>query len=389
MTNTLTPAFRAPPNAPSLLARLRALPLYREALAGVPDNAEWREIPRLTRERLTEAWEAGELVHPDAVRVHLTPHPGGGWLPEYATRADIVAHGRAGAAAFARAGVRREDHVQVAFGYHRFAGGWLMQDGLETLGAKTIPFGPGESEAQLETLRQLGVRVMVSAPSFAQRLGEAGARVELLIASGEPFTSVTGRRERVQAALSSEAGSCTALDCYATSEAGLIAMETPEQSGLRVLADWVFVEVLDPETEQPVPDGERGELVVTHLTREAMPLLRFRTGDLTRLERREDGTYLPGGVFGNVGGMLKVKGVKLFPRELAFWLAGHGLDHTQHTLRLWSQGGADRLGLTVRGEGRDNMQAVQADFQRRFAIKLDVLALDAAHEGRGVVDERT
>ncbi|WP_051935427.1 phenylacetate--CoA ligase family protein [Deinococcus sp. YIM 77859] len=389
MTDTLAPSVHAPPNAPSLLARLRALPLYRKALATVSDDADWRAVPLLTRERLTEAWAAGELAHPRAVRVHLTPHPGGGWLPEYATRADIRAHGRAAAAALARAGIRPEDHVQVAFGYHRFAGGWLMQDGLETLGAKTIPFGPGESEAQLETLRQLGVRVLVSAPSFAQRLGEAGARVDLLIAAGEPLTSVAGRRERVQAALSGETGRCTALDCYATSEAGLIALETPEQNGLRVLTDWVFVEVLDPDTGQPVPDGERGELVVTHLTREAMPLLRFRTGDLTRLERREDGTYLPGGVFGHVGGMLKVKGVKLFPREVAFWLAGHGLDHTEHTLRLWSRSGADRLELTVRGEGPVNLEAMQADFQRRFAVRLDALALDPTHEGRGVIDERT
>jgi len=359
------------------------LPFYRAALAGLPDDAPWTDVPLLTRGRLTEAWEAGELAHPDAVRVHLTPHPGGGWLPEYATRADIRAHGEASASAFARAGVRPQDHVQVAFGYHRFAGGWLMQDGLEALGAKTIPFGPGETEAQLETLARLGVRVLVSAPSFAQKLGEAGARVELLISSGEPLTSIAGRRERVQAALGG-----LALDCYATSEAGLIALETPQQDGLRVLEDWVFVEVLDPESGQPVPEGERGELVVTHLTKQAMPLLRFRTGDLTRLERRADGSYLPGGVFGNVGGMLKVKGVKLFPREVAFWLAGHGLDHTAHTLRLWSRGGADRVGVTVRGEVREDLEAVQADFQRRFAVRLDALSLDPAHEGEGVVDER-
>lgn len=383
MTNTLTPPAPAPPDLSALLARLRTLPLYRAALAGVPDDSPWTAVPLLTRERLTQAWEAGELAHPDAVRVHLTPHPAGGWLPEYATRADIQAHGEASAAAFARAGIRTSDHVQVAFGYHRFAGGWLMQDGLEALGAKTIPFGPGESEAQLEALARLGVRVLVSAPSFAQKLGEAGARVDLLISSGEPLTSIAGRRERVQEVLG-----CTALDCYASSEAGLIALETPRQDGLRVLNDWVFVEVLDPESGQPVPDGERGELVVTHLTKQAMPLLRFRTGDLTWLERRENGPYLPGGVFGNVGGMLKVKGVKLFPREVAFWLAGHGLDHTAHTLRLWSQGGADRVGLAVRGEGREDLGAVQADFQRRFAMRLDALSLDPAHGGEGVVDER-
>ncbi|MBB5235475.1 phenylacetate--CoA ligase family protein [Deinococcus budaensis] len=383
MTNTLISSAPAPPDLPALLGRLRTLPLYRAALTGLPQDAPWTDVPLLTRERLTGAWAAGELVHPDAVRVHLTPHPGGGWLPEYATRADIAAHGRASAAAFGRAGVRPGDHVQVAFGYHRFAGGWLMQDGLEALGAKTIPFGPGETEAQLDTLARLGVRVLVSAPSFAQKLGEAGARVELLISSGEPLTSIAGRRERVQAALGG-----TALDCYATSEAGLIALETPRQDGLRVLDDWVFVEVLDPDSGQPVADGERGELVVTHLAKEAMPLLRFRTGDLTRLERRADGAYLPGGVFGNVGGMLKVKGVKLFPREVAFWLAGHGLDHAAHTLRLWSQGGADRVGVTVRGESRSDLEAVQADFQRRFAVRLDALSLDPAHEGRGVVDER-
>lgn len=381
MTNTLSPPSSAPPGLPGLLSRLRGLPLYRHSLATVPDDAAWASVPFLTRERLSAAFEAGELLHPDAVRVHLTPHPGGSWLPEYATRADIQAHGQAGAAAFALAGVRPGDHAQIAFGYHRFAGGWLMQDGLEALGAKTIPFGPGETEAQLECLRQLGVRVLVSAPSFAQKLGEAGARVELLISSGEPLTSIAGRREKVEAALGG-----MALDCYASSEAGLMALETPAKNGLKVLDGWVYLEVIDPETGAVSPDGERGELVVTHLTKEAMPLLRFRTGDLTRMERRADGVYLPGGVFGNVGGMLKVKGVKLFPREVAFWLAGHGLDHTQHTLRLWSHSGADRIGLAMRGSG--DPDALKADFQKRFAMKLDDLTLDDAHKGRGVLDER-
>ncbi|WP_291429700.1 phenylacetate--CoA ligase family protein [Deinococcus sp.] len=382
MTDTVFPPSSAPPALPGLLSRLRGLPLYREALADVSGDAAWASVPFLTRERLSAAFEAGELLHPDAVRVHLTPHPGGSWLPEYATRADLQAHGQAGAAAFALAGVRPGDHAQIAFGYHRFAGGWLMQGGLEALGAKTIPFGPGETEAQLECIRQLGVRVLVSAPSFAQKLGEAGARVELLISSGEPLTSIAGRREKVEAALGA-----VALDCYASSEAGLMALETPAKNGLKVLDGWVYLEVIDPETGAVLPGGERGELVVTHLTKEAMPLLRFRTGDLTRMEHRPDGVYLPGGVFGNVGGMLKVKGVKLFPREVAFWLAGHGLDHTQHTLRLWSHSGADRIGLAVRGSG--DPDALKADFQKRFAMKLDELTLDDMHEGRGVLDGRS
>ncbi|MFK7602744.1 phenylacetate--CoA ligase family protein [Deinococcus sp. SM5_A1] len=383
MTNTLQLSSTSPPNQAELLGRLKSHSLYRAALQNLPENMDWAAVPFLTRERLTEAFEAGELAHPDAVRVHLTPHPGGGWLPEYATRADIDAHGQAAAAAFARAGVRPEDHVQIAFGFHRFAGGWIMQDGFEALGAKTLPFGPGESEAQVEAIQKLGVRVLVSAPSFAQKLGEAGARVELLISSGEPLTSIAGRRERVEVALG-----CVALDAYASSEAGMMALETPEKNGLRVLEDWVYLEVIDPETGEAMSDGERGELVVTHLSKQAMPLLRFRTGDLTRLERRADGVYLPGGVFGNVGGMLKVKGVKLFPREVVFWLAGHGLDHTQHTLMLWSQGGADRLALTVRGETPENVDALLADFQRRFAIRLDGMDIVEKHDGVGVTDER-
>ncbi|WP_309570768.1 hypothetical protein [Deinococcus sp.] len=388
MTHTTPLHPTAPPHAPGLLARLRAVPLYRAALADTPDGAAWADVPFLTRERLTDAFRTGELLHPDAVRVHLTPHLGGHWLPEYATHADIHAHGQASARAFGRAGVRADDHVQVAFGYHRFAGGWIMQDGLEALGAKTLPFGPGESEAALDALKALNVRVLVSAPSFAQKLGEAGARVELQISSGEPLTSIAGRRERVEAALGRPDRPCTALDGYASSEAGMMALETPAKNGLRVLDDWVYLEVIDPETGLNVPSGERGELVVTHLNKQAMPLLRFRTGDLTRLERRQDGTYLPGGVFGNVGGMLKVKGVKLFPREVAFWLAGHGLDHTQHTLRLWSEGGADRLGLSVRGEPDADLDTLRADFQKRFAVRPDDLTVEPAYEGRGVMDER-
>lgn len=387
---TVTLPAPAPPHAPDLLARLRDLPLYR----ALPDPAgtPWADVPFLTREDLTGAFTRGELRHPAATRAYLTPHPGGHWLPEYATPADLLGHARAGARALALAGVTGGVTAQVAFGFHRFAGGWLFQGPLEELGACVIPFGPGETDAQLDTIRRLGVGVLACAPSFAQRLGEAGARVPLLLASGEPLSSIAGRRERVQAALSGDGVTCRAADVYASSEAGLMAAETTDPAlGLRVLDDWVFLEVIDPETGAALPDGERGELVITHLTREAMPLLRFRTGDLTRLERRADGTFLPGGVFGNVGGMLKVKGVKLYPREVAFWLAGHGLDHTRHTLRVWSPGGADRVGVTAAplpGVNTPDLEALRVDFQRRFAFRLDDLTVDATHEGPGVQDER-
>ena len=121
-----------------------------------------------------------------------------------------------------------------------------------------------------------GFNVLVSNPSFARKIGEAGGRFETLLAAGEPFTAVPGYRDTLEQLLQ-----CQAYDAYGLSETGVVAAETNSKDGLHVWEAACVVEVLEPNTSNAVNDGEKGELVVTSLTREGMPILRFRTGDLT------------------------------------------------------------------------------------------------------------
>ncbi len=252
--------------------------------------------------------------------VHFTPSPALGWMPEYLSAEDLRLQAEGTAAYFRELGLGGV--ALVTFGYHVFAGGWLFTQGLVEAGVGVLPHGPGEAERAVELARRSGAAGLVTNPSFALRLAEAGLRVRWMLGAGEPFTSVAGLRERVEAALGAKA-----FDVFGTSELGLVAGEGPEQAGLLELPWMAVLEVLDPETLQPVAEGERGELVVTALSRTLMPMVRFRTGDLAVYGGRRAGrVVLPHGVVGRVDGMVKVKGVKLYPSELASVLRAFGIE---------------------------------------------------------------
>lgn len=284
-----------------IVARAKTLPFFAPRLREVsPEDVSAEDLsalPLTTREELTAHFRAhaphGGFWRDDVVQLHLTPAPDIGRMPEYLTRRDLEAQAAAIARHLARCGVGRGDRCLVVLSYHLLAGGWLFHEGLQRCGAAVLALGPERAETVAEIARAYGFNVLVANPSFARRLGEAGARFELLLAAGEPFSAVPGYREGVEAALGG-----TALDAYGLSETGIVAAETRERDGLYVLEDACILEVIDPVTLAPTPDGEKGEVVLTSLTREGLPVLRFRTGDLTLKGSRSGRTVLPRGVFG-------------------------------------------------------------------------------------------
>jgi phenylacetate-CoA ligase len=331
----------------AVIAAAKDHPLYAERLAGVDPGAftpaDLAQIEPVTREE----WVAFLKEHPNppegTALVHLTPSPLLGWMPEYLTAGDLEAQAEALGAYFRRLGLAGK-RVIVAFSYHVFAGGWLFHGGLVEAGLGVLPHGPGEAERAAELARRAGARVLVSNPSFALRLAEAGLKVPFFLAAGEPFTSVPGFRERVEAALGARA-----YDVFGTSELGLVAGEGSEQDGLVELPLMAVLEVLDPETLRPVPDGGRGELVVTALSRTLMPMVRFRTGDLAEVRYRDGRAVLPRGVIGRVDQMVKVKGVKLYPSELAGVVRRFGIEKYRVVVEK-KPSGTDALMLEVVAE---------------------------------------
>ncbi|WP_117237253.1 phenylacetate--CoA ligase family protein [Thermus sediminis] len=374
------------------LSRLRAVlkaakdhPVYREKFKDLDAEKvtleDLEDLPLTTREEWVAFLKENPRPPEGASLMHLTPSPLLGWMPEYLSQEDLRYQAEALAEHYRRLGLVGKK-VLVAFSYHVLAGGWLFHQALWRAGNLVFPHGPGEASRIAELAQAYGFDVLVTNPSFALKVGQAGGRFPLLLAGGEPFTSVPGFRERVEAALGG-----VALDAYGTSELGIVAGERLEKDGLWEVPEMAVLEVLDPETLRPVADGEKGELVVTALSRTLMPMVRFRTGDLAIALRREGLTVLPRGVFGRTDAMVKVKGVKLYPTELAPILAGFGLDPKGFQVVVERKlEGTDKLILRLKAEKvpPDLLEAIG----KATGLKVDEVELAGELEGGLVQDRR-
>lgn len=302
--------------------------------------------------------------------------------PMFDTRADLDYEARANAEVFEAAGVDPGDRVLNTFGYTLFGTGILIHRGFEELGAEVFPVGPGDSEQAAGFINEFDIDVLVGNPSFALKIAEAGATVDTFVGGGEPFTSVPGYREEVKEALDCS----TAIDYFGTRHVMPIAAETAEENGLYVAEEYAIVEIVDPDTGDSLPVGERGEVVVTHRRKEGFPLVRFRTGDLAELERRGDDLVLPEGVIGRTDDRLKVKGVKLYPESIPAVLAAFdGLtgDYAVHVTRPDS---TDHLEIVL--EGTADVSEIAGALADRLVISPDEITLVDDLSDSGIFDER-
>lgn len=369
-----------------VIAAAQKHPVYAQKLDGVDTSSLTPEtisrLPLTTRQE----WLAHIQAHPKppqgAALMHLTPSPAIGWMPEYLSAEDVKYQAEALASQMRRLGVSGKKAL-VAFGYHIFAGGWLFHEALQRAGAMVLPHGPGEAERIAQLQQQYGFEILVCNPSFAMKIAQVGGRFELLMAGGEPFTSVPGYREKLEQAMGG-----IAVDAYGTSELGVVAGESLDKDGLWEIPEMAIIEILDPETLEPTPDGEKGEMVVTSLSRTLMPMIRFRTGDLAVVSRKEDRLCLPRGVIGRTDMMVKVKGVKLYPTELAPLLMAFGIDpRTGAQLVVESkEGGTDKLTLRIKAEAVPPQ--LGPALQQATGIRLDDIQADPALEGPPLVDMR-
>jgi phenylacetate-CoA ligase len=165
-----------------------------------------------------------------------------------------------------------------------------------------------------------------------------------------------------------------------------VAAETAAEDGLRVVDDYAVVEVVDPDTGEVLDDGERGEVVVTHLRKEGIPLVRYRTGDLAELAVRDGTVVLPDGVIGRTDERLKVKGVKVYPESIETVLAGFEGLTGEYRVEVSQPETTDRLVVICEGEAdADELRAALAD---RLIVTPDAVELVADLDEPGVVDER-
>ena len=308
-----------------VVGRLRlANDTYRDRLRGAPEPGSLDDLAALpfsTKADMRDAYPLGLLAVPpeQLARIHASSGTTGNPTIGAYTKNDLQVFGDVVARSLAAGGIRPGDMFQVAWGYGLFTGGLGAHGGCETLGACAIPASSGNTARQLQLLAHLPVIGIGATPSYALVLAErfrAEKRkpraLKYAICGAEAWTREM--RDELE-----ELFGVTATNIYGLTEiiGPGVAQECLEKNGMHVQEDHFLVEIIDPETGKPLPDGERGELVITTLTREAMPVLRYRTRDLTSMVRERCAcgrtTARIDWFTGRVDDMLIVRGVNVFP----------------------------------------------------------------------------
>ena len=319
------------------------VPYYRakmEAAHVAPDDIKGRDdlykLPFLSKADLREAYPFGLLAEPleKCIRIHSTSGTTGKRVVAFYTKEDIDLWNDCCARALAAAGAGPEDVCQVAYGYGLFTGGFGLNGGSQKLGCLTLPMSSGNTDRQLQFMEDLGSTVLCCTPSYAAYLAESiherGLRDKIHLKAGifgaEPWT------EEMRHDMEQKMG-IQALDVYGLSEimGPGVAMECAEgRNGLHIQEDHFLAEIIDPVTGEQLPLGERGELVITTLTKEGIPLIRYRTRDITSLSHTPCScgrTFAKLHRFtGRTDDMLIIRGVNVFPSQVEHVLLELGMD---------------------------------------------------------------
>jgi phenylacetate-CoA ligase len=379
----------------SLMERLTALdsPYWKEKLAGINGSRVWSiddiaDLPTTTKSEMRDHYPFGMLAVPleDTIRIHASSGTRGKPTIVAYTRTDIDLFAAVNARAIACAGGSAADVVHVAYGYGLFTGGLGLHYGGERLGATVVPASGGNPELQLKLMVDLGATGLCCTPSFAMLLAERAAqsgvahqiRIRYGAFGAEPWS------EAMRTKLEDAWGGIDACDIYGLSEiiGPGVAMECREnKGGLHVFSDHFYPEVLDAETGEPVEPGEPGELVLTTLTKEALPVLRYRTGDVTTLL---DGDCSCGRTFpriarffGRVDDMLVIRGVNVFPSEIEAVVCEHPAVAGQYAIvvdrRRTMPELEVRAELTSDGPNPDSVAAeLNKQLKKRLNLRVEV-----------------
>ena len=317
-----------------------------------------RRLPMTTKEDLRENYPFGLACVPlrECTRLHSSSGTTGNPTVVLHTERDLEEWAQAVARCLWMVGSRPEDVFQNSAGYGMFTAGLGFQYGAERLGMLTVPAAAGNTKRQIKFIRDFGTTVLHAIPSYASRVYEVmkaegvdprkDTQLRILCIGAEPHSEE--QRQRIEDQLGVKA-----YNSYGISEmmGPGVAFECKEQNGLHIWEDYFIVEIIDPVTLEPVPDGELGELVLTTINREAMPLLRYRTRDLTRLL---SGTCPCGRTHrrisrlqGRSDDMIILKGVNIFPIQIEKILLKFEQVSTDYLITLETTPSGDTMTIDV------------------------------------------
>ncbi|PYN76411.1 MAG: phenylacetate--CoA ligase [Candidatus Rokuibacteriota bacterium] len=369
------------------LARVLAQPTWARRLHGVrPEDVarigDWRKLPFLTKEELRDAYPYGLACARDAgyQRIHMSSGTTGNPILNPYSAADVAQWGEVMARCYVAAGVGPSDVIQITPSFGLFTGGFGFHYGAERLGAMVIPTGAGRTTLQLKLMRDLKATVVAAIATYPLRLLEAAREERFDLASLSLRVGIFGSEmwsDELRARIERELRIRT-HDIIGMTETGGpgLGIDCAARGGIHVWEDHYHVEIVDPVTGAVVADGAEGELVVSTLTREGLPLVRYRTHDLTRVVSRArcdcGRTALRlDRLRGRTDDMVIYKGVNFYPRQIETALLRQpGVSH-EYQIVLDSEGGGERMTIDVETEpGCD--PAIAARIRRELG---DLLAL--------------
>jgi len=354
------------------LRRLRAtlknaaenVPLHRERMKAarikpqdIRSLEDLQNLPFTVKSDLRDNYPFGMFARarPDLLRLHASSGTTGKPTVVGYTRKDLDTWAGLMARSMACAGARPGDVVHNAYGYGLFTGGLGAHYGAERLGATVVPMSGGATERQVVLIKDFGARVLCSTPSYALNIAEVAERdgvdlrasaLEIGLFGAEPWSE--GMRREIQIRLGLKAA-----DVYGLSEimGPGVAIECEAQDGLHGWEDHFLFEIIDPETGRPVPEGQAGELVITTLTKEGLPMIRYRTRDITRVSTARCAcgrTHLRlRRITGRNDDMLIIRGVNVYPSQIEAVLVGMPDIAPHYQLVVSRRGNMDELAVEV------------------------------------------
>lgn len=379
------------------LGHVRAHPAWRRRLGDVEPGdirtpADWSRLPFLTKDELRDAYPFGlACVEPDRVRrVHMSSGTTGNPVLNPYTRADVEQWGTVMARCYVAAGVGARDVIQITPSFGLFTGGFGFHYGAERIGAMVVPIGAGRTSLQLQLMRDLGATVLTGISTYPLRILEVAReerfdlgslRLRVAILGSEMWSD--GLRRLIERELA-----VTTFDIIGMTETGGpgLGIDCVARDGIHVWEDHYFCEVVDPATGRSRVDGEEGELVVSTLTREGLPLLRYRTHDLTRVLSREPcacgRTHLRlDRLRGRTDDMVIFRGVNFYPRQIeSLLLAQPGAGPEYQIVLERAPGGSDRLALLLEaqaGFADTGLPRLRQELRERLSLSPEITVLAA------------
>ncbi len=353
--------------------------LKEKGIESVNSPEEFLNLPFSEKSDLRDAYPLGLMTAPEEkiVRIHSSSGTTGKPVIIPYTAKDVEDWAIMFARCYETAGLTNRDRIQITPGYGLWTAGIGFQAGAERLGAMVIPMGPGNTEKQLTMMQDMKSTVLCSTSSYALLLAEEiekrGIKDSIHLKKGIIGSERWGDKMRQYIA---EKLGIELYDIYGLTEiyGPGIGINCKYNEGMHYWDDYIYLEIVDPVTGEPVPDGEPGEIVITTLVKEGAPLIRYRTHDLSRIipGKCKCGRSYPriGTVMGRTDDMVKIKGVNVFPAQIEEILKEFPELSSEYQIRISHLEGKDTMRIYVETNGTVNFLKMASDVATRIKDRI-------------------